>query len=119
MAIPAVQATQTADAAGILVQQSAITAYKRDPFNPFAIARPAPSAFQKAVVMRYIDNLLEWGDQLFRRDTLESLNEATFMYAIAADILGDRPIETGESRPRPPTVSRTPRFLRATSAANS
>ena len=93
----------------ILVQQSAITAYQRDQFNPFAIARLRPSAFQKAVVMRYIDNLLDWGDQLFRRDTLESLNEASFIYAMAADILGDRPVETGECETAPAASRRAPR----------
>lgn len=85
----------------ILTQEAAITAYKRDPFNPFAIARLRPSAFQKAVVMRYIDNLLDWGDQLFRRDTLESLNEATLLYVVAADVLGERPIEVGECETAP------------------
>ena len=84
-----------------LTDQAAIGAYKRDPFNPYAIARLRPSAFQKAVVMRYIDNLLDWGDQLFRRDTIESLNEATLLYVMAADILGERPVETGECETTP------------------
>ncbi len=85
----------------ILKQDAAIKAYKQDPFNPFAIARLRPSAFQKAIVMRYIDNLLDWGDEYFRRDTLESLNEATLLYMLAADILGERPVETGECETEP------------------
>jgi len=48
-------------------------------------------AYMKAVVMRYIDNLIAWGDQLFRRDTIESINEATQIYILAAQILGRRP----------------------------
>src|SRR5215216_3948151 len=48
-------------------------------------------AYMKAVVMKYIDNLLAWGDQLFRRDTIESINEATQLYILAAEILGHRP----------------------------
>jgi hypothetical protein len=80
----------------ILTQTSAIKAYKNDPFNPYAIARLRPSAFEKNILMRYIDNLLDWGDSLFSRDTRESINEALLLYIMAADLLGERPIETGE-----------------------
>ena len=80
----------------ILTNQQAISAYKNDPFNPFAIARLRPSAFQKTIVMRYIDNLMDWGDELFRKDTRESINEALLLYTMAADLLGERPRETGE-----------------------
>ncbi len=38
------------------------------------------AAYQKPVVMKYIDNLISWGDQLFQRDTIESINEATLLY---------------------------------------
>ncbi len=80
----------------ILTQGAAINSYKQDPFNPWAIARLRPSAFEKTIVMRYIDNLLDWGDELFRRDTRESINEALLLYVMAADLLGKRPVETGE-----------------------
>lgn len=80
----------------ILTQTAAIKAYKNDPFNPFAIARLRPAAFQKTIVMRYIDNLLDWGDERFRIDTRESINEALLLYTMAADLLGERPIDTGE-----------------------
>jgi hypothetical protein len=39
--------------------------------------------------MKYIDNLIAWGDQLFRRETIESINEATQLYVLAAEILGN------------------------------
>ena len=68
---------------------------RRIPFNPHAIARLRPSAFQKAIVMQYIDNLLDWGDALFAQDSLESINEATMLYILASDILGDRPVKLG------------------------
>src|SRR6185436_16564717 len=61
-----------------------------NPFKPHLVARLRISAYMKAVVMRYIDNLIAWGDQLFRRDTLESINEATQLYILAAQILGRR-----------------------------
>jgi hypothetical protein len=80
----------------ILTDEDAIERYKEDPFNPFAIARLRTLAFQKAVVMKYVDNLLDWGDHLFAQDTVESINEATMLYIMAADILGDRPLEVGD-----------------------
>ena len=80
----------------LLTQQDAIDVYKQDPFNPFAIARLRNSAFQKTIVMNYIDNLIDWADELFRRDTRESLNEALLLYIMVADLLGKRPIETGQ-----------------------
>ncbi len=80
----------------ILTDEEAIEVYESDPFNPYAIARLRISAFQKAIVMRYIDNLLDWGDHLFSQDTFESINEATMLYVMAADILGDKPIEVGD-----------------------
>lgn len=69
-----------------------VSAWRRDPFNPHRIARLRPAAYPKNVVMRYIQNLIDWGDQLFRRDTLETLNEATLLYVLASDILGPRPV---------------------------
>jgi hypothetical protein len=41
--------------------------------------------------MKYIDNLIAWGDNLFQRDTIESINEATLLYILAANILGKKP----------------------------
>ncbi|WP_437597402.1 neuraminidase-like domain-containing protein [Sorangium sp. So ce590] len=69
-----------------------IEAWRKDPFNPHLIARMRPIAYQKAVVMKYIENLIAWGDQLFRRETIESLNEAMQLYILAGNILGRRPV---------------------------
>jgi hypothetical protein len=85
----------------ILTDGAAIAAYKSDPFNPFAIARLRPTAFQKAVVMHYVSNLLDWGDSLFARDTMESINEATTLYVLAAQILGPRPAVLGKCETAP------------------
>ena len=68
-----------------------IEAWQDQPFNPHLIARMRPLAYQKAIVIKYIENLLAWGDQLFRRDTIESINEATQLYRLAAGLLGPRP----------------------------
>jgi hypothetical protein len=80
----------------ILTNTKAIEAYKKDPFNPHAIARLRLNAYQKSIVMKYIDNLLDWGDYLFSRDTRESINEAEMLYQLAFDILGQRPVKMGK-----------------------
>ncbi len=68
-----------------------IEQWQNNPFNPHLIARMRLPAYQKAVVIKYLGNLIAWGDQLFRRDTIESLNEATQLYILAAELLGPRP----------------------------
>ncbi len=65
--------------------------WRTNPFRPHAIARLRPVAYMKTVVMHYIDNLIAWGDQLFRRETIEAINEATQLYVLAAEVLGKRP----------------------------
>ena len=70
-----------------------LRAWKNNPFKPHLIARYRPVAYQKTVVMKYIDNLIAWGDQLFRRDTIEAINEATTLYVLAHELLGRRPVK--------------------------
>ncbi|MGH9871288.1 MAG: neuraminidase-like domain-containing protein [Pyrinomonadaceae bacterium] len=60
------------------------------PFEPHRIANYRTVAYQKTVVMKYLDNLIAWGDNLFRQDSMESINEATQLYILAAEILGPR-----------------------------
>ncbi len=82
----------------------AVSEWRRNPFNPHLVARLRTTAYQKAVVMAYLDNLIAWGDQAFHRDTIESINEATQLYVLAAQILGPRPIETQPRVVSPPTT---------------
>jgi hypothetical protein len=79
----------------LLTDSNALAGYRDDPFNPHAIARTRLSAYQKSIVMKYIDNLLDWGDNLFSQFTMESVGEATMLYVMAQDILGPRPPELG------------------------
>jgi len=76
-----------------------IDRWRQNPFNPHLIARMRPIAYQKTVVMKYIDNLIAWGDQLFRQDTIESINEATQLYILAGKILGPRPQQIPARKP--------------------
>jgi hypothetical protein len=82
---------------------SSIMAWKDNPFRPHVIARYRQSAFMWKAVTAYLDNLIEWGDSLFRQDTRESINDAMMLYVLAAQILGRKPQETpakGTIRPR-------------------
>lgn len=74
--------------------QSVTTSYQESlttPFDPFLVARSRPVAFQYYVVMKYLDNLVAWGDSLFSQMTIETVNEATLCYVIASNLLGPRP----------------------------
>ena len=78
--------------------QLLIDRWKNDPFNPQMIARYRPVAYQKYVVMKYLDALIGWGDQLFSQDTTESVNLAVQMYILAAEILGPKSAEVPDPK---------------------
>jgi hypothetical protein len=80
----------------VLTDPAGIRAYNDDPLDPFAIAEVRTSAYAKAVVMRYVENLIAWGDALFGQDTRESVNEAAGLYQMAAEVLGPRPRRLGD-----------------------
>jgi len=82
--------------------EKAILAWRDKPFQPHVVARTRYIAYQTNVVMKYLDNLLAWGDSLFRQDTVETLNDATQIYVLAANLLGPKP------QPVPPR-GRSPR----------
>jgi hypothetical protein len=71
--------------------EDAISAWRDNPFNPHLIARMRLIAYQKNAVMKYLDNLIAWADNLFRQDTIESINQATQLYILAAELLGKQP----------------------------
>lgn len=63
--------------------------------NPDAIARGAPSHYRKAIFMLYLNNLIAWGDMLYRQITRDTLNEAKLLYVRALSLLG--PLSKGRS----------------------
>ncbi|SFK89266.1 hypothetical protein SAMN05216302_101961 [Nitrosomonas aestuarii] len=69
-----------------------IGAWKDAPFRPHVIARYRQSPYMFKTVMAYLDNLIAWGDSLFRQDTGEAIDEALQLYVLAANILGPRPL---------------------------
>jgi hypothetical protein len=68
-----------------------IERWRDNPFQPHEVARNRFLAYRFNVVMKYLDNLIAWGDSLFRQDTIETINEATQIYVLAANILGPKP----------------------------
>jgi hypothetical protein len=80
--------------------EAKIAAWRSDPFDPHLIAASRPVAYQKAIVMQYVAMLIAWGDQLFRGDTIESINEATQLYMMASELLGPRPQNLRALQPR-------------------
>lgn len=80
-----------------------IEAWKDAPFRPHVIARYRQQAYMYKTVMAYLDNLIAWGDSLFRQDTGEAIDEAMMLYVLAANILGPRPLpvpKKGTVRPQ-------------------
>jgi hypothetical protein len=80
-----------------------IDAWKDAPFRPHVIARYRQQAYMYKTVMAYLDNLIAWGDSLFRQDTGEAIDEAMMAYVLAANILGPRPLPVprkGSMRPQ-------------------
>lgn len=80
----------------LLNNTAQIKTYLDDPFDPHAIASLRRIAYRRTVVMAYIDNLIDWGDMLFTRYTVESINEARMLYILAYDLLGRKPENTGD-----------------------
>lgn len=70
---------------------NSITAWQDNPFQPWVVARFRPTAYMLKTVMAYLDNLIAWGDSLFQQYTIETVNEATQLYVMAANILGPKP----------------------------
>lgn len=72
-------------------ENDVIKEWRNNPFRPHLVAGNRPTAYMRYVVLKYVENLIAWGDQLFRKDTMESINEALQIYVIANHILGPRP----------------------------
>jgi hypothetical protein len=84
---------------------AALNTYLSDPFDPHAIASLRISAYGKATVMKFLDNLIAWGDSLFSSYTAETVGQAEQLYVLADMILGPAPSKV---RPPPTTAASQP-----------
>ncbi len=73
------------------VLKAQIEQWKDNAFQPHKIAEMRHRAYMLWTVCEYIDVLIEWGDSLFRQDSIESINEASNLYVMAGEMLGSRP----------------------------
>ncbi|NEQ66041.1 MAG: hypothetical protein F6K21_11170 [Symploca sp. SIO2D2] len=90
----------------ILGDEQQLATSMGQPFDPHALAQLRIGAYEKVIVMKYIDNLLDWGDYYFTLDTWESINRAATLYFLANDILGPRPRNLGlKPAPEPKTYN--------------
>jgi len=80
-----------------ILSDMAFDALKENALDPNLIADTRMIAHMKALLFRYIDNLLDWGDNLFAEDTRESINESLIAYLQCQAILGKRPNQIPES----------------------
>jgi hypothetical protein len=91
--IDTIMNTIAADPSGASITdlKFAVSEWRDKPFQPHVVARSRPVAYQIALVLKYIQNLLDWGDNLFRQFTRESVTQATQMYILADKLLGPKP----------------------------
>lgn len=88
-----------------LKNKTELAKYHDDPFDPHAIANLRPIAYQKSVVVKYIKNLLQWGDAYFIQDTEESLASAKMMYMLARDLIGSKPMINNKATDLPKSMT--------------
>jgi Tc toxin complex TcA C-terminal TcB-binding domain/ABC toxin N-terminal region/Neuraminidase-like domain len=69
---------------------SQVNEWRNKPFQPHVVARGRPFAYMMWVSMTYIKILIAWGDYLFKQDTIETINQATQLYVLAAHVYGPR-----------------------------
>jgi hypothetical protein len=81
--------------------QAQIEQWHEHPADPHRIAALRTSAYRKAIVFKYLDNLIAWADSLFAQNTIETINQATQLYVLAAHLLGPRP----EHVPQQPKIA--------------
>jgi hypothetical protein len=84
--------------------ENLIAQWRDNSYQPYLIGRYLVTPFQKALAMKCCDINIAWGDQDFRQDTIESINQATQKFIVAAQILGRRPEKVP---PRAVTAAKT------------
>lgn len=62
------------------------------PSDPDAIGYCAPVHFKAAIFLRYVENLIEWGDALYRHLDYDSMVHAALNYNRARTLIGEEPV---------------------------
>lgn len=96
-----IESIMLAIAKGDAQLRAQVDEWRNNPFNPHLIARMRTVAYQKNVLIKYIQAVIAWADQLFARDQMETVAEATQLYVMAAELLGPRPKSIPRAVPNP------------------
>lgn len=80
--------------------EAQIAAWRDNPFEPHKIAESRIQAYMLRSFMEYIEILTQWGDDLFRQGSIESINEAQNLYVMAGESLANKPVtpEAGSAK---------------------
>lgn len=87
-----------------ITNEKQINAYNQFPFDPDAIARLRIGAYEKTVVIKYVDNLIKWGDWYFSQYSWETITTASMLYSYAYNLLGPEPENLGACDIEPPAT---------------
>lgn len=69
----------------------AVETWRARPYRPHDVARFRTVAYQKTVVMNYVETLIAYGDFLFGQDQMEPIFQAVQLYELALRIMGPEP----------------------------
>ncbi|WDR33869.1 neuraminidase-like domain-containing protein [Pseudomonas serboccidentalis] len=75
------------------------------PSDPDAIGYCAPVHFKIAIFLRYVENLIEWGDVLYRHLDYDSMVSAGLNYSRALTLIGEEPVTRTASTWKPSKLS--------------
>lgn len=75
------------------------------PSDPDAIGYCAPIHFKIAIFLRYLENLIEWGDALYRHLDYDSMVHAALNYSRALTLIGEDPVTRTASTWEPKKLS--------------
>ena len=70
---------------------AAIADWLAHPYDPHRVAKLRQAAYAKATVMKFLDNLIAWGDSLYAQYTMENVAQAEQLFVFADLILGPLP----------------------------
>lgn len=73
----------------LAVKKSTIAYEAKAQDDPDAIAYSSPEYYQIAIFLEYVNNIMTWGDWLYRQLTRDSLVEAKLLYLRAQQLMGE------------------------------
>lgn len=83
-----------------------VATWRDNPFDPHLVAAGRDVAYQKAAFIRFVENLVAWGDKLFAGSDIESVMAGGALYLYAKSFIGDMPeVVPPRAKPRSRTYA--------------